>query len=94
MFTMFVLDIDECHSNPCGNGNCINGENRFDCECLPGWIGPLCNTGELSIFFLTPILGIKRGPLVHASALFFLYVIEFYNMLAAVLVGSISFIDL
>ena len=83
MFTMLVISIDECHSNPCRNGNCINGENRFDCECLPGWTGPLCNIGELPILFLTPVLEIKGGPLPLMQAGFFLMLlsfIKFYNM--------------
>ena len=39
-------DIDECHNNPCQNGaSCLNGENRYDCTCKPGFSGINCETG-------------------------------------------------
>nr|CAD7439562.1 unnamed protein product [Timema bartmani] len=31
------LDIDECTSNPCQHGRCINSLGSFRCECLPGF---------------------------------------------------------
>ncbi|XP_057176648.1 versican b isoform X2 [Triplophysa rosa] len=38
-----IQDIDECESNPCHNGaTCIDGENSFECLCLPSYSGTLC----------------------------------------------------
>jgi EGF-like domain/Dictyostelium (slime mold) repeat len=40
------IDIDECESNPCVNGDCIDLVNGFACACLPGWTGELCDQPE------------------------------------------------
>ncbi|XP_022108316.1 fibropellin-1-like [Acanthaster planci] len=37
------LDYDECQSNPCVNGVCVNGANRFSCTCTNGWTGTNCD---------------------------------------------------
>ncbi|XP_070549842.1 uncharacterized protein [Ptychodera flava] len=36
------LDIDECASNPCPNGMCIDLENGYNCTCKPGYTGTHC----------------------------------------------------
>lgn len=42
-----LSDVDECLSHPCQNGaTCINGVNSFSCQCLPGFRGASCETGE------------------------------------------------
>ncbi|XP_041474454.1 neurogenic locus Notch protein-like [Lytechinus variegatus] len=39
-----VEDIDECTpTNPCVNGNCVNGIGGFNCSCSQGWIGDICD---------------------------------------------------
>lgn len=30
-------DIDECEAAPCVNGECINTQGSYQCECLPGY---------------------------------------------------------
>ena len=40
-------DINECASQPCQNrGRCINGDNYFNCECVPGFTGIVCETSK------------------------------------------------
>ena len=46
---MYVLDIDECASNPCQNLNqkhCIDGVDKYTCSCMPGYTGKLCDVGK------------------------------------------------
>lgn len=36
--------INECKTNPCGNGNiCINEQNGYSCQCLNGYSGTNCD---------------------------------------------------
>ncbi|KAJ8312056.1 hypothetical protein KUTeg_009429 [Tegillarca granosa] len=37
-----ISDIDECQSNPCMDGNCINNVNSYKCLCNPGYNGTHC----------------------------------------------------
>ncbi|XP_030628051.1 von Willebrand factor D and EGF domain-containing protein [Chanos chanos] len=35
-------NIDECQSNPCGGGVCVDAVNGFHCQCPAGLRGPTC----------------------------------------------------
>ena len=45
------LDIDDCASDPCVNGDCTDGVDSYTCDCDSGFTGVNCETGEI-IFFL------------------------------------------
>ena len=46
----FIADINECASNPCKNGGqCIDGINRYLCNCTSKWNGTLCSTTSKTI---------------------------------------------
>ena len=48
-------DIDECLGISCHNGGtCTDGVNEYTCECVAGYTGMNCETGEQ--------FGIMRSP--------------------------------
>ena len=38
------MNIDECESDPCINGDCLDMVNGYECQCLAGYTDPLCST--------------------------------------------------
>ena len=48
-FCCVLLDIDECASSPCVNGGgvCVDGVNRYTCNCNSGRTGVHCELGKL-----------------------------------------------
>ena len=43
----YSTDIDECRGIQCQNdGTCRAGVNEYTCECVPGYTGVNCDTGE------------------------------------------------
>ncbi len=46
-FIWLFPDINECASNPCQNGGvCVDGINRFTCNCPVGYTGLFCEIGK------------------------------------------------
>ncbi|XP_077996405.1 IgGFc-binding protein-like [Glandiceps talaboti] len=37
------VDTNECASNPCHNGTCINQKDAFYCQCQEGYVGSTCD---------------------------------------------------
>lgn len=40
------LDINECESNPCIYGTCVDGIGTYTCECEPGFEGVNCEVSK------------------------------------------------
>ena len=44
----FVLDIDECQSQPCQNGGtCVGDIDSYNCNCLQFYTGRNCEIGNI-----------------------------------------------
>lgn len=50
---LFLSDINEClQIGICQhNGTCVNRPGDFFCSCRPGWTGPLCDIGKITIVY-------------------------------------------
>ena len=45
-------EIDECQSNPCVNGKCIDEILGWTCECDAGFEGKACESGGIIIHLI------------------------------------------
>ena len=42
-----LTELNECESDPCvNNATCNDLVNMYNCTCMPGWTGPICETGK------------------------------------------------
>ena len=41
----YIIDIDDCTSNPCVHGLCTDGINNYYCSCEIGYTGVTCAEG-------------------------------------------------
>lgn len=43
---LLKLEVNECLSDPCQNGGiCEDLFDKYECDCLPGYDGVLCENG-------------------------------------------------
>ena len=43
---MFLIDINDCETEPCVNGDCTDGDNEYTCNCVDGYEGANCDTSK------------------------------------------------
>ena len=44
---LLLLDVNECVSSPCKNsGTCLDRVNMYDCDCVSGYTGAMCESGD------------------------------------------------
>ena len=47
-----MVDIDECATSPCQNGgSCTDQVNGYTCNCIAGYDGTNCETGNTATTF-------------------------------------------
>jgi hypothetical protein len=37
-----VIDFDDCVNSNCSNGTCVNGVDKYTCDCDAGYTGDFC----------------------------------------------------
>ena len=56
----YILDIDDCESNPCQNGGkCKDGINSHICDCSSGYMGYNCEKGDFVLHYISNIECLK-----------------------------------
>lgn len=63
------VNIDDCKSNPCGIGRCVDGINSYHCECTPELQGKLLFyslSGKLPFLIFFPSLELLSLILVNS----------------------------
>ena len=50
-----AVEVDECASNPCTNGQCVDGSNQYTCYCNSGFMGTNCQSMFYAKLISVPI---------------------------------------
>lgn len=52
-------DINECRSSPCVNGGtCKDLINGYECACVTGYGGALCENGDILFMYIKSIVSV------------------------------------
>ena len=43
------VDIDYCYDSPCVNGECVDLQDGYQCNCEEGWTGQNCQDSNSSL---------------------------------------------
>ena len=61
-----LVDIDDCDTNDCVNGTCVDGINEYTCNCNEGYSGQFCNEGNGVTNNI--IYASKRNTIIHKDS--------------------------
>ena len=66
---LYIPEINECESEPCVNGTCVDGVGAFTCECDFRFTGEICDTGTLSFFIVLQFIQMRIILINYALAI-------------------------
>ena len=47
-----IKDINDCESDPCTHGSCLDGVRSYTCVCDAGYTGANCNKGTQGLIYV------------------------------------------
>ena len=67
LLNIYILDINECGSNPCVHGDCNDLVAGYTCTCDIGWEGTGCEIGKYKGMFSLFSVCMQRHNYVQIS---------------------------
>ena len=52
-----AADLDQCTTDPCVNGQCVDTATGYTCDCMDGYTGPLCDQVQMREYNVHLTLG-------------------------------------
>lgn len=71
------INIDDCSSNPCVNGKCVDGVSRYDCDCNKGYWGVNCEKKIINEegMMVTDVISLKQNDKRNVKKFFFVHLL-------------------